>query len=298
MPQLPNTKLLQAFEATARHGSISVASQELFIAQSALSRQIKALENLLGLELFVRQKNRLLLTDTGRILYATLDKSLREIALCTDNLKKGPRRIDIKAPPSFGACWLAPRLAMFHAENKCLISLRTDSAAGMMPAHRYDLEIIFGHSNAPISGAKILFEEHIQPACSPALLEKIKREGIDGVPVLHTLSGMTPLPYWDFWMASNQKSPYAPSPSSILAGMEFSTQQEAINAAVEGLGVVMVDANIASQALKKKHLIALAESVVTPFRYWIVMHANSGGKSALVKSFCDWIESEARLCGK
>jgi LysR family glycine cleavage system transcriptional activator len=293
MPQLPNTKLLQAFEATARHGSISVASKELFITQSAMSRQIKALENLLNLELFVRQKNRLVLTDTGRILYATLDKSLREIALCTANLQKGLRRIDIMAPPSFGTCWLAPRLALFYAENKCLISLHTDSGTGATSMQEYDCEIIFGHSNAPIAGAKILFEEHIQPACSPALLGKIKREGIDSVPVLHTLSGITPLPYWDFWILSNRKSPYVPSPSSIMAGMEFSTQQQAINAAIEGLGVVMVDANIASQALKKKHLIALADPVVTPFRYWIVAHANNDSKSTLVKRFCQWLESES-----
>lgn len=296
MPRLPNTKLLQAFEATARHGSIVVASKELFITQSAMSRQLKALENLLGLELFVRQKNRLILTDTGRTLYATLDKSLREIALCTANLQKGQRRIDIKAPPSFGTCWLAPRLPQFYAEHKCLFSLHTEERAGAATTQEYDCEIIFGHSNAPIAGAKVLFEEHIQPACSPALLERIKQDGIDSVPILHTLSGMTPLPYWDFWILSNRKSPYVPSPSSLMAGMEFSTQQQAINAAIEGLGAVMVDANIASQALKKKHLVALAGSVVTPFRYWLVEHANSGDKSALVGRFCQWIESESLFC--
>jgi DNA-binding transcriptional LysR family regulator len=107
---------------------------------------------------------------------------------------------------------------------------------------------------------------------------------------------MTPLPYWDFWILSNRKSPYVPSPSSLMAGMEFSTQQQAINAAIEGLGAVMVDANIASQALKKKHLVALAGSVVTPFRYWLVEHANSSDKSALVGRFCQWIESESLFC--
>jgi LysR family glycine cleavage system transcriptional activator len=295
MPQLPNTKLLQAFEATARHGSIVVASKELFITQSALSRQIKALENLLNLELFIRHKNRLVLTDTGRTLYVTLDKSLHEIALCTANLQKGQRRINIKAPPSFGTCWLAPRLSQFYAENECLISLYTaaDTQSSMTAAPEYDCEIIFGHSNTPIAGAKILFEEYIQPACSPALLKKIKREGVDSVPVLHTLSGTMPLPYWDFWILSNRKSIYVPSPSSIMAGMEFSTQQQAINAAIEGLGVVMVDANIASQALKKKQLVALANSVATPFRYWLVERINSGDKSGLVRRFCQWLESES-----
>jgi LysR family glycine cleavage system transcriptional activator len=296
MSQLPNTKLLQAVEATVRHGGISVASRELFVTPSALSRQIKALENLLGLELFVRQKNRLIPTDSGRKLYMTLDKSLREIALCTANLQKGRRRIEIKAPASFGSCWLAPRLARFHAGNECLISLHTEAQFGMVASLEYDCEIIFGHSKAPIAGAKILFEEHIQPACSPALREKIEREGIDSVPVLHTLSGIMPLPYWDYWILANKSSPYVPSPSSILAGMEFSTQQQAINAAIEGLGAVMIDANIASQALERKQLVALAEPVVTPFRYWIVAHADSGGKSDLIKRFCDWIESEALAC--
>jgi LysR family glycine cleavage system transcriptional activator len=296
MPQLPNTKLLQAFEATARHGSISVASRELFVTQSALSRQIQTLENQLRLGLFVRQKNRLILTDSGRKLYMTLDRSLREIALCTASLQKGRRRIEIKAPASFAACWLAPRLARFYAGNPCLISLHTDLQSGAAASLEYDCEVIFGHSRAPIAGAKVLFEEHIQPACSPALREKIEREGIDSVPVLHTLSGIMPLPYWDYWILANKESPYVPSPSSILAGMEFSTQQQAINAAIEGLGAVMVDANIASQALERKQLVALAEPVVTPFRYWIVAHAGEeGGKGELVRRFCDWIERESLI---
>ena len=75
MPQLPNAKLLQAFEATARHSSIATAAKELFITQSALSRQIKAIENLLSLELFVRQKNKLTLTDVGRTLYGEVSRT-------------------------------------------------------------------------------------------------------------------------------------------------------------------------------------------------------------------------------
>jgi LysR family glycine cleavage system transcriptional activator len=295
MSQLPNTKLLHAFEATARHGSITMAAEELFITQSALSRQIKSLEDLLKLELFTRQKNRLILTDAGKMLYTVLDKSLREIASCTANIQKGLRRIMIKAPPSFATYWLAPRLAQFYSRHQCLISLHTESLSSAM-VQNYDCEILFRYGNSPFSHATVLLDEQIQPACSPVLLEQINKNGIDSVPVLHTLSGITPLPYWDFWTAANPGSRYAPSSISIMAGMEFSAQEQAINAAIEGLGVVMVDINIASQALKKGQLVAVGEEVSTPFGYWLVENGLESDKSEIVKSFCHWIKEETLVC--
>ena len=296
MPQLPNTKLLQAFEATARHGSVTIAAKELFVTQSAMSRQIKALENLLNLELFDRQSNRLILTDVGRTLYGVLDKSLRDIAACTANIQRGLRRITVKAPPSFASCWLAPRLSDFYAENNCLISLITEEGSPNLLRQTYDCEIIFGHSQPSAAPAKIIFEEQLQPACAPSLRKQIDAHGIDSVPLLHTLSGISPLPYWDFWALSNPNSPYLPSPTSIMSGMEFSTQEQAINAAIGGLGVVMVDLHIASQSLKKKQLVALADPSLTPFAYWMLASKTSGDKEALVKRFCQWIEKESLLC--
>ncbi len=296
MPQLPNAKLLQAFEAVARHCSVTVASKELYITQSALSRQLKALEAQLDVRLFTREKNKLGLTEAGRALHLVLDKNLSEINACITNIQRGvPRRITVKAPPSLTTRWLAPRLVRFYAEARCSVSLYTDSQPVNVLPGAYDCEICFGHSNIPIFNSRVLFEELIQPACSPKLLGKIQKYGIDSVPVLHTLSAATPLPYWEFWMQANPNSPYGPSVASLMSGMEFSTQEQAISAAVEGLGVVMVDTNIASLALKKKHLITLAEPVTTPFRYWLEINKTSKANE-LVKKFCAWLEKESFLC--
>ncbi len=296
MPQLPNAKLLQAFEATARHTSITEASKELYVTQSALSRQLKSLEQLLDVTLFTRKKNKLALTDAGHILYAVLNKNLPEIISCINGIQRGGmRRLYIKAPPSFASRWLAPRLPRFYALHKVPITLHIDSVALPPIPQPYDCEIIFGHSNAPFAHAKLIFEEQIQPACAPSILHRLHTEGIDSLPVLHTLSGRTPLPYWDFWMQANPGSPYAPSQASLVSGMAFSTQEQAIGAAVEGLGVAIVDTNIASIVLKRKELIALAEPVVTPFRYWLVAN-KSLRQDDPTRLFYNWLEQESLLC--
>ena len=296
MPQLPNTKLLQAFEATARLGSITSASQELFIAPSALSRQIKTLENQLNFDLFSRGNNRLALTDQGRIFYEVLSKNFREIASCTASIQKGLQRIVIKAPPSFATCWLAPRLPQFYAENKCLITLQIDGSHYDLMTHHCDVEILFGHSASISTTRSILFEERIFPACSPSLLETINKQGVDSVPIIHTLSGVVPLPYWDYWITQNPESKLAPRQSSIIAGMEFSSQVQAINAAIEGLGVLMVDVNIASRVLRSKKLIPLANPVATPFCYSLLENPQDMNKKDLIRRFNLWIKAESLVC--
>ena len=293
MSQLPNAKLLQAFEVTARHGSLTSASKELFLTQSALSRQIKTLENVLSLELFLRQKNRLVLTETGHSLYVSLSKSLREIAAHIVSIKKGLKRLTIKAPPSFSNCWLAPRLAQFYKLHPCVISLHMEENHSGRLSQNYDCEILFSPSNNLTSDMRLLFQERIQPACSPEMRETIDQEGIDSVPVLHTLYGITPLPYWDFWKNANPDSRYIPEQASVAGGMEFSMQDQAMTAAIGGLGVVMVDPNLAVKALQRGRLVALAEPIETPFCYWIVANKNGGDKTSLIDAFCRWIEDEA-----
>lgn len=296
MPQLPNAKLLQAFEATARHGSITEASKELYVTQSALSRQLQSFEQLLDVNLFIRKKNKIALTDAGHILYAVLNKNLPEIISCITGIQRGGlRRLYIKAPPSFASRWLAPRLQKFHALHNVPITLHIDSIALPPIPQPYDCEIIFGHSNAPFAHAKLLFEEQIQPACAPSVLPLVQAKGVNALPVLHTLSGSTPMPYWDFWMQANPGSQYAPSQASLVSGMAFSTQEQVIGAATEGLGLAIVDTNIASIALKRKELIALAEPVVTPFRYWFVTN-RSLSPDTPTRQFCNWLEQEALLC--
>ena len=299
MLTFPNTKLLQAFEAIARHGSVTVAARELCITQSALSRQLKSLEILLDVKFFVRQKNRLCLTEAGRELHQVLHKKLSEINDCIEHLQAGPRyRVTVKTPPSFATRWLAPRLVTFYEQSKCAVSLYTDGSSpatsGSTAFGGYDCEVFFGHSGMAALNGKLLFEELIQPVCAPVLLDKIRKEGINSVPILHTLSGITPLPYWEYWMQRSPDSSYVPSLTALNSGMEFSTQEQAMNAAIEGLGVVMLDTNLGSLALKKKLLITLGEPVTTPFKYWF--EETSPGQSEMAKAFCEWISKEALLC--
>ncbi len=297
MYQLPNTKLLQAFEASARHLSFTLAGKELFLSQSAVSRQVKTLEDTLDLQLFVREGKTLVLTEKGTQLFETLKVKLTDISTAITHIKGGQsQRLHIKAPPSFASRWLAPRLCNFFAQHPIPLSLHTGDAVTSLTYKRFDCEIVFGNKFFAELGAALLFWEQIQPACSPALLQKIESGHISDLPLLNTLANFSPLPYWEHWATMNPNSMFSPSRSSLFSGIEFTTQEQAINAALEGLGIVMIDVNIASLVLKNKELIPLGDPVVTPFGYWVYPPTSDQKENHANQTFQQWLMSETGYC--
>ena len=296
MPQMPNTKLLQAFEATARRCSISDAAKEMFITQSALSRQIKALEETLNLALFTRKKNRLILTDVGRTLYSVIEKNLGEIAACTAQIQGGVRRIIVKSPPSIAPCWLAPRLSDFYKKHRCFVSLYTNSQPYSVLMPNYDIEIVYSECNELLNEQLVLFPEETQPACSPEVYDYIQQHGIDSVPMLHTLTATVTIPYWEYWIKENKNSQFIPNVYSRLVGMEFSTQEQAVNAAIGGTGVVMIEPFLFSGSFEKKELVALGEAVKTPFHYWVHIKDRGEEKNELIHLFYEWLREQTAPC--
>src|SRR3954468_888727 len=112
---MPSLDLLQGFEAAARHLSFTKAGEELFLTQSAVSRQIKELEDQLGVELFHRRHRALLLTDAGKQFYASAAEGVTTMRAATDRLRSqaGKTSLSVTTTHSFAALWLIPRLAGF-----------------------------------------------------------------------------------------------------------------------------------------------------------------------------------------
>src|SRR5262245_16106820 len=169
--KLPPLELLLAFEAAARHLSFTKAAAELFLTQSAVSRQIQALEESLGTKLFERRTRALLLTEAGQQLYKVAQQVLEELEAATQKLKgaQAARTVTVTTTPGFASLWLIPRLNGYLQAHKG-VDVRISATYETVDLERdgVDLAIRYDTAEAMV-GRRPLFEEEVIPVCSPAL---------------------------------------------------------------------------------------------------------------------------------
>src|SRR6476620_9026872 len=164
--RLPPLNALKAFEAAARHESFTRAAAELFVTQGAVSHQVKALETELGLKLFNRERQRLVLTEAGRDYLAVVRDALDRIALGTERLlqRQSAGVLTVSTSPDFAAKWLVHRLGNF-VEAHPGIDLRVSATM-----HHVDFAVGQGDGNWPGLDTVRLSSEQLFPVCSPKLL--------------------------------------------------------------------------------------------------------------------------------
>src|SRR3981081_323210 len=177
---LPGLDLLVGFEAAARHLSFTKAGAELYRTQSAVSRQIKELEEQLGVTLFQRRHRALSLTEPGHQLYAAAAQVLPTMRSAAERLRahSGRRRpLSVTTTNSFAALWLIPRLAGFTREHPG-IDVRITAETRVQDLERDGLDLAIRHGPPSLAGpnAVRLFGERVFPVCSPKLLKKIPLE--------------------------------------------------------------------------------------------------------------------------
>lgn len=297
LKNMPSAKVLQTFESSARLGSFTLAAKELFLTQSAISRQIKSLEETLDFEVFVRDNNRLKLTEEGQVFYQVVSSSLREISSAVERLRKGEsrKRLYIALPPTFASRWFGPRLSSFQKVCPVTLSITTHKNLNYSSFGDFDCQVGFGSEELGAIGGEILFPEVIIPACSPSVKERIVNEGsLENIPLLHTMSGTTRLPYWEQWMDRCNEPVIMPSASDLAEGIEFSTQDQTIIAAISNLGVAMVDLMVASSVLNTGKLVTLGDPVNTAYGYWIFPANNLENEQDPAALLYSWIREEAQ----
>ena len=296
LKNMPNTKVLQTFECAARLGSFTLAAQELFVTQSAISRQIKGLEEVLGFEVFVRINNRLELTEDGRAFYQVVSKALSEMSAALEILRRGEtrRRLFIALPPTFASRWLAPRLCLFRQRHTVSLTISIHQNFNYSSFGQFDCQVGFGTDELSASGGESLFPEMIVPTCAPGIKRKILKQGnLEGIPILHTLTGSSRLPYWEQWLDRTENPIIQPTGAELGAGIDFSTQDQTITAAVSGLGVTMLDLNVASTVLQEGLLETIGDPVNTAYAYWIFPPTVVRGDGDPAVLFYDWVKAEA-----
>lgn len=291
--RLPPVNSLVAFEASARHLSFTRAGQELLISREAVSRQIRILEDYLGLKLFNRLYRALELTDEGENFKSVVSGSLENIANATVSMQnlKHPPKIAITGTIAITSFWLTPRLPKFHDKYPDLeIRVHVSDSLPDMIGEGIDVGLRYGHGNWPGFKATHLFDVEAFPICSPEYLrtaEPIKSPAdlLDHT-LLH-LHGQHAQENWTWWM--NEFGLELP-PSVRSFG--FDSYASVIQAALDGQGVFLGFSEIIDNLLSKGQLVRPIEhSRMTSFGvYLIVPQGRSLTPNA--QKFCDWIISE------
>src|SRR5215475_9805191 len=168
--RLPPLNGLKAFEAAARSESFTRAANELNVTQGAVSHQVKALENILGLKLFHRERQRLMLTETGRNYLAVIRDALDRIAVGTERLMQRQESgvLTVSTSPDFAAKWLVNRLSRF-AEKCPGVDLRVSATTQYVDFARDDVDVAIRHGDGDWPGFDVerLYSERLFPVCSP-----------------------------------------------------------------------------------------------------------------------------------
>src|SRR5215471_16293898 len=292
MPRrLPALNALRSFEAAARHESFTRAAEELCVTQGAVSHQVKALEQELGIKLFNRERQRLVITDSGRQYLAVVRDALDRIALGTERLmqRQSSGALTISTSPDFAAKWLVHRLGRF-AEAHPDIDLRVSATMHHVDFAREDVDLAVRHGNGSWAGLHVerLCSEQLFPVCSPKLVEGRRRLGqpcdVLKFPLLH-LEGRQD---WATWLdAAGVTCP------DLAHGPIMNRASMLIDAAVDGQGIALARTALAAWDLLNGRLVRpFAVALPLAKSYWIVCPKATSMLPKITKAR-EWLRAEA-----
>jgi LysR family glycine cleavage system transcriptional activator len=294
---LPPLSALRAFEAAARHMSFSKAAHELHVTPAAVSHQIHALEQDLGVRLFHRLNRSIELTASARVLLLGLTEAFAGIQSSVSRLRahNDTGTLTVTASPSFAAKWLVLRLHRF--QEQCIeVDVRISATDDVVDLTKgdFDIAIRYGAGHYPGLDVELLLKNEVFPACSPQLLTAGPQLRTPDDLAAHNLIHdqaveRDPLaPTWPMWLkAAGVKNVPA------TTGLSFNNMHLALDAAISGHGVVLAQSTIAAADLATGRLVRLF-SLALPdqFAYFIVT-APGALERPKVRAFRDWLRCEA-----
>lgn len=292
MPRrLPPLNALKAFEAAARHESFTRAAEELCVTQGAVSHQVKALESELGLKLFNRERQRLVITEAGRSYLEVVRDALDRIAAGTERLVQSQASgvLTVTTSPNFAAKWLVHRLARF-AEAHPEINLRVSATLHHVDFAREDVDIAIRHGDGSAPGLRVtrLCEERLVPVCSPKLMQGRGALRRPADLAKRTLIHVNDRSEWQRWLDAADVNNV-----DSAKGLMFNQASMAIDAAVEGQGVALARTALAAWDLAGGRLVQPFElSLAVPYAYWIVC-PKATADLPKISAFRRWLLAEA-----
>ena len=289
--RLPPLNALKAFEAAARYESFTRAAEELCVTQGAVSHQVKALETELGIKLFNRERQRLIITEAGREYLLVLRDAFDRIAVGTDRLfqRQTSGVITVSTSPDFAAKWLVNRLGRF-AEAHPGTDLRISATLHHVDFAREDVDLAVRHGNGNWPGLDVirLSSEQLFVVCSPKLVAGRNRitkpSDVLKFPLLHLDDSNA----WARWFAAAGLES-----AEHLHGPVLNRASMVIDAAIDGQGIALARTTLAATDLISGRLVRpFSEALRLDKTYWIVCPKATSGLPK-IKAFRDWLLAEA-----
>lgn len=297
MARLPPLNAVRVFEAAARLGSFNHAAEELHVTPSAVSHQVRALEEYLGVKLFRRLTRQVRLTSEGRLYLGPVRDALEQIRLATEQIARdrysGP--LTISAAPSFTVGWLMPRLSEFQLAHPD-IEVRLNASVELVDLTRSDVDVgIRSGSRAwPGLRAHRLMAEELVPVCSPRLLEPAgalgKPADLVGATLLHELPRMG---QWRSWLSV--AGVQHPDPDR---GPKFQNQVLAVEAAVAGMGVALANRRFVESRLREGRLVVPFEADFASECVYYLVYPEARAEQPKIAAFRDWLLEAAAADGE
>lgn len=290
--RIPSIEALIAFEEAARHLSFTRAAVALSLTQSAVCKQIAALEDYLGVPLFSRIKKRISLTEAGAAYARQISEDLDRLERATVSLMshRGRRNVlEIAVAPTFATRWLIPRLAAFRALHpEITLNLTTRSQPFIFTGTGFDAAIHFGSGQWPGATTLPLFGEVMIPVCSPRLLDGLSCADpaeLCRFPLLHQSARHDAWPRW--FEAAGIKN------ADVMGGPRFELFSMLIEAALASLGVALVPRFLAERELASGELVALFDLPLNSEMAYFLAYPEAPDPGPALLSFADWLLGEA-----
>lgn len=296
MRRLPPLHALRAFEAAARHRHFGHAAGELHLTPTAISHQIRQLEAILGVKLFIRHPRPVRLTREGEVLFPVLNRSLDQIAaaIASVSSEDAGRPLSVSVTMAFASRWLMPRLSRLREETGIELIVNADDRPAVFQRDNIDLAIRYANDPSSEGNWTVLFADRLVPMCSPRLLEEIDVPFDPGHlsdwRLVHYdwKQKSAGSPTWKNWLTRINGRGVAPTIAQV-----FSEEIHALDAAIAGLGVVLASEIVAADDLRKGHLIKLSEHSLDGQTFWAVFQETSIRKRDILR-FIDWMRDSDR----
>lgn len=289
---LPSIASLRALEALDRLGSASAVAVELSLTQSAISRQLQALERQMGADLILRSRKRLTLTPAAQDYIVEIRQALTLIANASLRLQVAPLggTLNLAILPAFGMRWLMPRLPDFaRLHPEVTINMSTRLEPFNFDSEPFDAAIHFGNAQWPDTGNLLLRHEQVIPVCAPELLptdQPVSARQIQALPLLHIQT--RPRAWQDWFLRQGLGKP------GLLSGTMYDQYATISHAALHGLGVALMPDYLVEQDLATGRLIALhATPTEAEGAYYLVWPQSKSGDPSL-RHFRDWLAPQAQ----
>ncbi len=283
------------FEAVARHSHLTLAAHELGVSPSAVSQQIRLLEERLGVCLFRRLKRKLILTEEGELFYLSASEALTILRNARDRLgrKISGRQLTVRIVSSLGIKWLGPRLHRFirnHAD--AIIHIDATPEQTDFEKENIDLEIRHGNGDWPNLFIEPILGDIVMPLCSPSYLTHFDHVSIDTLQHNATLlQSVKSFVRWSDWFSLNNVQVL-----SEPNGPRFDRSLMTIQAAKDGVGIALESAMLAFEELKEGSLVPFlpqSHPVIRAEMYWFTCPRRNINRR-MVLAFHEWIREEAR----